>query len=108
MMMMRYGESPMAEETAKEMRDKIIHGRITLGDNVIMTSDAPPGRVGDPAGFSIDIAVNTVQEAERVFHALSEKAEIGMPLAETFWAERFGMLTDQFGVSWMVNREKKA
>ena len=105
-MMMRYGESPMANEILQEMCDKIIHGRIALGDNVIMASDAGPDRAQDPAGFAIYIAVDTVEEAERLFHALSEKAEIGMPMAETFWAHRFGMLTDQFGVPWMVNFEK--
>jgi len=107
-MMMRYGDSPMAKETAKELHQKILHGRITIGDNVIMASDAPPGRFQDQAGFSINIGVDTPGEAERLFNALSEKAEIGMPMAETFWAQRFGMLKDQFGVPWMVNCEKKA
>ena len=49
----------------------------------------------------------TPEEAERLFAALSENAEIRMPMAETFWAKRFGMLVDQFGVPWMVNCEKK-
>ena len=107
-MMLRYGESPMAKETAKELHSKIMHGRITLGDSVIMASDAPPGRFQAPIGFSINIGVDTPEEAERLFKALSEKAEICMPMAETFWAQRFGMLVDQFGVSWMINCEKKA
>jgi PhnB protein len=107
-MMMRYGESPMAKETAKEMHQKILHGRVTLGDNVIMASDTPPGRFEGQAGFCINIGVDTPEEAERLFNALSEKAEIHMPLGETFWALRFGMLVDQFGVPWMVNCEKKA
>jgi PhnB protein len=107
-MMLRYNEAPTANESSKEMAQKIMHGRITLGDGVIMASDAPPGCVTDPAGFSINIGVDTAKEAERLFTALSEKAEIRMPCAETFWAERFGMLVDQFGVPWMVNCEKKA
>jgi len=107
-MMLRYSEAPKSNESAKDMDQKIMHGRIAVGDNVIMASDAPPGCVPQPAGFSINIGVDTPQEAERLFNALSEKAKIGMPMAETFWAQRFGMLTDQFGVPWMVNCEKNA
>jgi PhnB protein len=106
-MLMRYGESPVAGETAKELHQKIMHGRIMLGNDLIMASDAPPGRFRSPTGFSINIGVDTPEEAERFFNALSEKAEICMPFAETFWAHRFGMLIDQFGVPWMVNCEKK-
>ncbi len=106
-MLLRYSETPAAKETAPEMQQKIIHGRIALGESFIMASDAPPGRVGGLSGFSINIGVDTAEEAERLFKALSEKAEICMPIGETFWAVRFGMLVDQFGVSWMVNCEKK-
>lgn len=107
LMMMRYGESPEAGETAKEMDQKIMHGRIAFGDNVIMASDAPSDCVSNPAGFAINISVDTPEEAERLFTALSENAEIRMPFGETFWAHRFGMLVDQFSVPWMVNCEKQ-
>ncbi len=107
-MMLRYSEAPGQSECIKGMDREIIHGRIALGEDVIMASDAPPGRASAPAGFAINIGVDTPEEAERLFKALSEKAEIGMPMAETFWAHRFGMLTDQFGVPWMINCEKKA
>jgi PhnB protein len=106
-MMLRYSEAPTANESTKEMTQKIMHGRITLGDGVIMASDAPPNCVPNLAGFSINIGVETPEEAERLFQALSVNAEIGMPMAETFWALRFGMLKDQFGVPWMINCEKK-
>jgi PhnB protein len=106
-MMLRYSETPAAKESSKEMQQKIIHGRIAIGDNLIMASDGPADRVSSPGGFSINIGVETVEEAERLFKALSEKAEVFMPMEETFWAERFGMLKDQFGVPWMVNCEKK-
>jgi PhnB protein len=107
-MMLRYSDTPAAADTAKEFQQKIIHGRIAVGDSVIMASDAPPDRFEKQAGFSINIGVDDPAEAERLFKALSEKAEICMPIGETFWAHRFGMLVDQFGVSWMVNCEKKA
>ncbi len=106
--MLRYGESPAAQECGKEMGSKIMHGRVMVGGDAIMASDCPPDRYSPPAGFGINISVDTPEEAERYFKALSEKAkEIHMPMGETFWAQRFGMLTDQFGVSWMVNCEKK-
>jgi PhnB protein len=107
LMLMRYSEAPASEGCSKEMASKIMHGRIAIGDNVIMASDAPKGRFTPQGGFSINIGVDSPKEAEHLFAALSENAKICMPIGETFWAERFGMLVDQFGVPWMVNCEKK-
>jgi PhnB protein len=58
------------------------------------------------AGFSISLNVDSIAEAERVFAALAEDGTVQMPLEATFWAARFGMLVDRFGVAWMVNCEK--
>ncbi len=101
-----YGESPIAKESP-ELQDKILHARFVAGENVLMGSDCSPERFEEQKGFSISINVTDVQEAERVFAALSEKATVLMPIQETFWAERFGMLKDQFGIPWMINCEKK-
>jgi len=108
-MLLRYSESPMASSTPPEMAQKIMHGRIALGDNVIMASDAPPGHFKEQAGFCINISVETPEEADRLYNAFSEKAKIEpcMPYGETFWAHRFGMFVDPFGVPWMINCEKK-
>jgi PhnB protein len=105
--LMRYGEAPAGNECSKDMSSKIMHGRLVSGNNVIMASDCPPDHYHPQAGFSISINVDTPAEAEGYFDALSDKANIVMPLGETFWAQRFGMLIDKFGVSWMVNCEKK-
>jgi PhnB protein len=106
--LMRYSDAPAGNECSKDMSSKIMHGRIVAGSAVLMASDCPPQFYEPQAGFAISINVDTAAEAERYFTALSENAKaIKMPLGETFWAERFGMLTDQFGVSWMVNCEKK-
>ena len=86
--------------------NKIMHGRILVGDVWLMASDAPPDRHKAPQGFSVSVNVDTAGEAERVFHALAEKGTVMMPIGETFWAVRFGMLVDQFGIPWMVNCEK--
>jgi PhnB protein len=83
-----------------------MHARMSVGDTVLMGSDGPPGHHEEIKGCSVSLTVSDVKEAERVFKALAEKAKIGMPLQETFWALRFAMLVDQFGVPWMVNCER--
>jgi PhnB protein len=105
---MTYGESPMADKTAPAWRDKIMHARMMVKDQVLMGSDAPPERYDAPKGFSLSLNLTDAAEAERIFNALVEKGTVVMPLEQTFWAERFGMLVDQFGIPWMINCEKIA
>ncbi|HEY0257541.1 MAG TPA: VOC family protein [Candidatus Methylacidiphilales bacterium] len=102
-----YGESPMAKETSKELLDKVMHIRLEASGNILMGSDAPCDRYSKPQGFFVTLGVETPEEAERIFNALSEKGTVGMPLQETFWAQRFAMFVDQFGTPWMINCEKK-
>lgn len=105
-MMMTHGDSPMAEQAPPESRDKIIHARMVVGDKVLMGSDCPDGHYQTPQGFSVTLGIEEPAEAERVFKALSEKGTVQMPIQETFWALRFGMLVDQYGTPWMINCEK--
>ena len=105
-MMMTYGESPMCDQTPAEFRDKVMHTRLISGNAVLMGSDAPPGRYQKTQGTMVALGVDSAEEAERIFHALAENGTVTMPIAETFWAVRFGMLTDQFGTPWMINCEK--
>jgi len=84
-----------------------MHTRLLVGDQAIMGSDTTPDRpTDDMAGCSISLNVDSIAEAERVFNALKEDGSVQMPLEKTFWAARFGMLNDRFGVAWMVNCEK--
>lgn len=106
--MLTHGNSPVADQTPPEMRDKILHARLVVGDQVLMGSDAPPGRYEEAKGFSVSFGIDDPAEAERVFHALAENGTVRMPIQETFWAARFGMLTDQLGTPWMINCEKAA
>lgn len=101
-----YGESPMAKDSPPEMQKQILHARFVAGENILMCSDCPPGRYAEPQGLTISINVETAEEAEKLFAALSEKGTICMPIGETFWAVRFAMFTDQFGIPWMINCEK--
>ena len=101
-----YGESPMGSESAAEMHDKIMHIRLVVDDKILMGSDTSKDHYHQPQGFTVTLGIEKPQEAERIFKALSEKGKITMPMEETFWAHRFGMLIDQFGIPWMVNCEK--
>jgi len=104
--MMTYGSSPMAEQTLPAWRNKIMHARLKVGDEILMASDAPPDRHEAMKGIMVTLGIDEPGEAERIFRALSENATVQMPIQETFWARRFGMLVDQFGTPWMVNCEK--
>ena len=106
--MTTYGETPAAEHSPPEMRDKVIHARLFLGDDVLMGSDAPQDQYEGTRGFSVTLGIDEPAEAERIFHALAEGGSVCMPIEETFWAIRFGMLIDRFGIPWMVNCEKPA
>ena len=98
--------TPGAEHVPAEWGKKIMHARMTIGDEVLMASDAPPGHYQPMQGFSVSLNVDAPGEAERVFHAVAEGGTVRMPIQETFWALRFGMLTDRFGTPWMINCEK--
>jgi PhnB protein len=99
----RYGESPMADHVPAGWSDKVMHGTLTVGDRVIMGADVAPDRYEEPKGFSLAVQLTSVAEAERVFQELADGGSVLMPLEETFWAARFGMLVDRFGIPWMVN-----
>lgn len=105
-MMMTHGDSPVADKTPADMRDKIMHAHMTIGDQSIMGSDAPPQMMQKPQGFFVSLEIPAPEEAERVFKALSDGGAVVMPMEETFWAKRFGMAVDRFGTPWMVNCSK--
>lgn len=105
LVMLTHGSSPMAEQGPPEWRNKIMHARLTVGDAVLMGSDSPPDHFEEMKGFYVALNTEAPVDAERIFHALAENGKVRMPLQETFWAARFGMLVDQFGVPWMINCE---
>jgi PhnB protein len=96
----------MPGDIPKEAKDRIMHARLTKGSRILMASDTMPGMAFQPGNnFSIAIECESIPEIERLFSALSEKGTVGMPLQDTNWGARFGMLTDQFGIRWMFNYE---
>ena len=102
---MTHGESPMAQNVGPEWQGKIMHATVEVAGQLIQGMDAPPEYFKTPAGFSLALSVKEVAEAERLFAALAEGGSVQMSLAKTFWSDAFGVLTDQFGVPWMINCE---
>ena len=101
--MMPYRGSPMEASTPPERLDKIMHACLFIEGQALMASDSPPEHQEEAKGFHVSLHIDDPVEAERVFEALSDGGAVGMPLQETFWAIRFGMLIDRFGIPWMVN-----
>ncbi len=106
--MTTFGESPMGAETPADWRDKVMHATLMAGDQVLQGSDGQPQHYHKPQGISIALSLSDAAEADRIFAGLAENGTVSMPIQETFWAERFGMLVDQFGIPWMINCEKAA
>lgn len=100
-----FGDMP--GNTPPEAKDRIMHARLAKGSTLLMASDTMPGMPHNKGNnFSIAVQCDSVPEIEKFFTALSEAGKVSMPLQETPWAARFGMLTDQFGIHWMFNLDK--
>jgi PhnB protein len=106
--MFTYAGSPMEDQAPPEWRDKVMHARLAVGDQLLMGSDATPERYEPPRGITVSLSIADPQEAERIFNALEKNANVTMPMQKTFWSAGFGMLTDQFGIPCMVNCEQPA
>jgi PhnB protein len=104
-MMMRFRESPDPAPPGmvpEGWENKIMHAEFRVGTTVVMVSDGcEPGE--SFSGFALSVSVASEAAADTVFAALSKGGKITMPLGKTFWSPRFGMLTDRFGINWMVN-----
>ena len=101
-MTMRWKDSPDQSMTTPANADKIMHAQFEVGDTVVMASDGRNGGQPDFKGFALSVIAGTEDEADRLFSALSAGGAVTMPMAKTFFSPRFGMLTDRFGVGWMV------
>ncbi len=95
--------SPAEAHVPPEWKSKIMHACLEVDGAMLMASDSPPAQSSKPGGYSVSVNIDDPQEAERVFAALADGGETSMPMAETFWAQRFGMCKDRFGTPWMVN-----
>ncbi len=104
---MTYADAP-AGEVPPGMEQLVMHADLKKGDMMIMASDGMQDetiRFGN--SVQLTLSVDSLEEAEKLFRGLSDQGQVMMPLAETFWAKRFGSLTDRFGIRWMINYEGK-
>jgi PhnB protein len=105
----KYEGSPMGGDVPAGWGSKVMHSSVDLGNGMIlMGSDALPGRYETPTGFSVSVGVKEVAESERIFAELAQGATVELPIQQTFWSARFGMLVDRFGIPWMVNCDQAA
>ena len=103
---MTWGSSPVETPVSDEWHEKVMHMSIQIGDRTIMGSDNPPNYFKQPQGMSVSVQADSAQAAEQIFSALAKNGSVQMDMEKTFWAERFGMVTDQFGIPWMINCDK--
>jgi PhnB protein len=106
-MLMRFKDAPDQSQMAPGSGDKVMHASLKLGDASVMVSDGHCNGKPEFQGFSLALSVKGDAEAERVFKTLSEGGTVRMPMEKTFFASRFGMLADKFGVGWMITAESK-
>jgi len=106
--LMRFKQCPEPNAAAGPNAEKVMHAAFRIGETTLMASDGRCSGQQPFAGFSLSLAVADVAEAERLFAALGEGGKVQMPMAKTFFSERFGMVADRFGVGWMVMVAPKA
>ena len=104
--MLRWGDSPAAAEAPLDWAGKVYHATLNVNDFVIAGGDLPSDTYAKPTGFSIVLGIDDPVAADRIFGELAQNGRIAMPLKETFWAIRYGVLVDQFGITWEMNCER--
>jgi PhnB protein len=101
----RYAGTSLVDQVPAGWQDKVMHGSVTVGEQVLMGADVAPNGYEAPKGFSLSIQIQSTTEAERIFRELGKDGTVVIPLEKTFWAARFGMLVDRFGIPWQINCE---
>jgi PhnB protein len=103
-----WGDSPMADQAPAEWRNKILHATLTVGNTTFHGGDVLPVGYERPQGFQLQINVEDVAAAERIFTLLADGGHVTVPLQQTFWAQRFGAVVDRFGIPWAINCGERA
>ncbi len=101
-MMLTYGASPAAA-SAPDFPDKIMHATLKVGDQILTGADVAPNAYHKPQGFALQLNIDDSAQALLIFNKLASKGMVQLPLQSTFWAERYGILTDEYGVPWEIN-----
>ena len=98
-----WGDSPMADQAPAEWRDKVMHATLTIGAATLSGGDVLPGSYKRPQGFQLQLNLDDVAAAERIFTQLADGGLVTVPLQQSFWAQRFGEVVDRFGIPWALN-----
>jgi PhnB protein len=102
--MTSHGETPAGEHVPADWQDKIINAHLIAGDQELMGADSPPSQGGAKmSGFSVSIQIDNENDGQRMFNAFADGGHVIMPFEPTFWAKKFGMVTDKYGTPWMIN-----
>lgn len=104
--MVNHEGTPAAQHVPAEWLKKIMLARLNVNGKVLMGADSQPNGYQTPKGFCVSIQVKEPKEADRIFNKLAEGGEVDLPIQQTFWAVRFGMLRDRYGIPWMINFEQ--
>jgi PhnB protein len=108
-MLVRFKEHPQPQPPGMitpEIENKVMHARLRIGESIVMASDGRCQGRSNFAGISLTLTASDDAEAERSFNALADGGQVSMPLAKTFFSSSFGMVTDRFGVPWMILVER--
>jgi PhnB protein len=100
--LLRFKEAPDQSMITPESKDKVMHAQVQIGDATVLMSDGRCTGNTNFKGFALTVTVKSAAEADKTFNALAAGGQVTMPLGKTFFSPRFGMLTDKYGVGWMV------
>ncbi len=100
-----FAQSPIAANVPPAWHSKILQARLQIGKVILRGSDSPDGQYERPQGFSVALTYENAAQVDPAFTALAQGGKITLALCKTFWSPRFGMLTDAFGVPWIVSAE---
>ncbi len=103
LMMLTYGDTPMATEVPADWGEKIVHATLSFDGCELAGSDVQREHYRRPQGFSVLVDVEGVEKARRIFTALADGGSVSMPVQETFWSPAFGVVVDRFGIPWEIN-----
>ena len=104
--LMRWADMPGAD-VPSEMAQRVMHAHLKVGETDVLAADSPPENYSAPQGFNVTLDVDSDDDAERIFAELGGGGKVTMAMTETFFAHRFGMVTDRFGIPWMVVHGKE-
>ena len=102
----RFKDTPDKDKLSKQDQEKVMHVGLPVGNNMLMATDALESmgfKLTFGNNFYLSVETEGKEEADRIFSSLSEGGNVQMPMKDEFWGAYFGMLTDKFGVQWMVS-----